>query len=71
MKDSLKTFPEANFTVHASHETLKNYVIKVVDWKIDFEKELQQIKGIVVLDDDDNEIDQLISKKEVLGVSEK
>lgn len=31
-------------------------------------EELQQLPGIPVLDDDDNEIDQLVNKKEILGV---
>ena len=58
MKHNLKTFPNPERPTFAT---------QVLRWKKYFTEELQQLKGIAVLDDDGNEIDQLISKKEVLG----
>lgn len=68
MKHNLKTFPKASIPVsQMTSSELLDHILKLVHWKGDFKEELQQRPGIAVLDGDDNEIDQLVSKKEILG----
>ena len=61
---TLKDFPKLE---DWSYKNLVAFYNKAISWKIDTEKELREMKGIEVVDDEGNTTDTLISKKEILG----
>ena len=74
----LKKFPKDRISIPYEKEkrtVYENYINKVWDWKLEHKrlvlglwKQIQEMKGITSLDENDEPIDTLISKKKVLAL---